>query len=356
MLLHHLKSDFYTRLHNLYPKTEITSFFYRLCEFKLSLKRVDIALNLDKKIALKEVSFFEDATKRLKLFEPIQYIIGTTEFYGLTFKVDKNVLIPRPETEELVSWILKEDRGQRPNHNVTLSEVEGSQSKFLRILDIGTGSGCIAITLAKNLPQAEVWALDISKKALKMTQQNAELNNVNIKFIETNILKLKTKNIVIASEARQSLASKEITRPNVPLRYGQAVVAKLLCNDIRNDNNVIPTERETSDEESLFLNFDIIVSNPPYVKQNEKQLMQQNVLNHEPHLALFVADDNPLIFYNKIADFAKNTLAKNGLLFFEINQSLGKEVITMLKQKGFKNTELKKDIFEVDRMIKAYKN
>jgi len=345
MLLHYLKSNFYTQLENLYPKTEVASFFYRLCDFKLGLKRVDIALNLDKKIALKEVLFFEDAIKRLKFFEPIQYIIGITEFYSLTFKVDKNVLIPRPETEELVSWILKDGKRQRANLNVTLSEVEGPQSKSLKILDIGTGSGCIAIALAKNVPQADVWALDVSKQALKIAQQNAKLNKVAINFIEADILNLKNKNIVVASEAKQSLTNKKIT-----------TVAKLLRKDIQNDNSVTATAQKTSDEQSQPINFDIIVSNPPYVKQNEKQLMQQNVLNHEPHLALFVADNNPLIFYNKIADFALGNLRSNGKLFFEINQSLGAEVCALLKVKGFKNIALKQDIFEVDRMVKAHKN
>jgi len=332
MLLQDLKSDFYKQLKSLYPKTEVTSFFYRLCDFKLGLKRVDIALNLDKKIALKEVSFFEDAIKRLKLFEPIQYVIGTTEFYGLTFKVDKNVLIPRPETEELVSWILKEVKGQK------------AKGKRLKILDIGTGSGCIAIALAENLPQAEVWALDVSKQALKIAKQNATLNKVNINFIEADILNLNTKDIVIASKAKQSLTNKEINS-----------VAKPLRNDVQNNNSVIPTERKISDEESFFLNFDIIISNPPYVKQNEKPLMQPNVLNHEPHVALFVENNNPLLFYDKIADFAIKNLSKNGILFFEINQNFGQGVITILQQKGFKNTALKKDIFEADRMVMGVK-
>lgn len=337
MLLHKLKSDFQTQLADQYPKEEITSFFNRLCEFKLDLKRVDIALNLNKNIDSNDVLFFKDTINRLKLFEPIQYIIGSTEFYGLPFRVDKNVLIPRPETEELVNWIIKEGRGQKAKDNVILSAVEGNKSQIpnhklqchperslrtqtLNILDIGTGSGCIAIALAKNLPQTKVWALDVSKKALNVAKQNAQLNNLTIHFIKADILNPN----VVASVTKQSHTDKEIT-----------TVASLPRKAIK---------------------FDIIVSNPPYVKQNEKVLMQANVLKHEPHLALFVENNKPLIFYDKIADFASKNLNKNGLLFFEINQSLGKDVCTLLKTKGFKNIELKQDMFGVDRMVRAVNN
>jgi len=344
MLLHELKSDFQTHIADQYPKEEITSFFNRLCEFKLDLKRVDIALNLNKNIDSNDVLFFKDAINRLKLFEPIQYIIGSTEFYGLPFRVNKNVLIPRPETEELVSWILeevgswksevrnskKEDKNlqvpntklQIPNYKLqtTNLKLQTSNQPTLNILDIGTGSGCIAIALAKNLPNAKVWALDVSEKALNIAKQNTELNDVTIHFIEVDILQVN----VIASIAKQSHTDKEIT-----------TVASLPRKDIK---------------------FDIIVSNPPYVKQNEKALMQANVLKHEPHLALFVENNNPLLFYNEIAHFAHKNLSKNGMLFFEINQSLGKEVLALLKTKDFKNITLKKDMFDVDRMVQAVNN
>ncbi|MFK5890434.1 MAG: peptide chain release factor N(5)-glutamine methyltransferase [Flavobacteriaceae bacterium] len=352
MLLHELKSDFQTQLADQFPKEEITSFFNRLCEFKLDLKRVDIALNLNKNIDSNDVLFFKDAINRLKLFEPIQYIIGSTEFYGLPFRVDKNVLIPRPETEELVSWILEKvgswkskvrnSKKEDKNLQTTNLKLQTSNQPTLNILDIGTGSGCIAIALAKNLPNAKVWALDVSEKALNIAKQNADFNKVKINFIEADILKpneilhyVQNDNIVIASETQQSQTDKEITRPNVPLRYGQASVASLPRKDIK---------------------FDIIVSNPPYVKQNEKALMQANVLKHEPHLALFVENNNPLLFYNKIAHFAHKNLSKNGMLFFEINQSLGKEVLALLKTKDFKNSILKKDMFDVDRMVQAVNN
>lgn len=283
MTIQNLKKHFTEDLQDLYPQTEIESFFLMLIEFRLHLKRIDLALNPNQNILDNDVTFFMLALERLKNQEPLQYILGSTEFFGLPLKVDKSVLIPRPETEELVSLILETAKNQEPTAN------------SYKILDIGTGSGCIAISLAKNLPHAEVWALDISKDALNIAKQNADLNQVNIRFIEANILNLET----------------------------------------------------------LTTKFDIIVSNPPYVKKNEKSLMKPNVLNHEPHLALFVSDDNPLIFYDKIADFAKTNLQLNGTLFFEINQYLGEELCALLKQKGFANIKLRQDLFEVDRMVKV---
>ena len=284
MMLQDLKSNFKKALVGLYPDTEIEVFFYRLTEHKLGLKRIDLALN--QLLTCDDFTnlFFEDALTRLKNYEPIQYILGATEFYSLPFKVDRNVLIPRPETEELVDWILETTKNQK------------QIAKTIKILDIGTGSGCIAVALAKNLPQAEVWALDISKNALNIARQNADLNEVSIRFIEANILTLET----------------------------------------------------------LSTKFDVILSNPPYVKQAEKLLMKPNVLNHEPHLALFVNNENPLIFYDKIADFAKTNLSSDGTLFFEINQYFGAELSALLKQKGFTNIELKQDLFKVDRMVKAW--
>lgn len=279
MLVQQFKKYFISELSNSYPETEIQSFFNILIEFKLNLSRVELALQPMIEFNVTDLDFFQKALKGLKKQLPIQYIIGETEFYGLLFRVNKNVLIPRPETEELVNWIIEEH----------------TRSSTLKILDIGTGSGCIAISLAKNLINAEVFALDVSSEALKTTKFNAEINNAAIQFIEADILTLSK-------------------LPNT---------------------------------------FDIIVSNPPYVRELEKEQMQQNVLANEPHLALFVKDENPLLFYNAIADFAKNHLIKNGNLYFEINQYLGKQTIKLLQSKSFKNIQLKKDIFGADRMIKA---
>jgi len=220
---------------------------------------------------------------QLKTGEPIQYILGHTEFYGLRFKVNPSVLIPRPETEELVEWII--------------SSVGSLKSAVGNILDIGTGSGCIATTLKKHLTEAQVSAIDISADALKTAKENAELNSVDINFIQADILNLR------------------------------------------------------SDIESS--KFEIIVSNPPYVTLYDKKQMHINVTDFEPHNALFVPENDPLIFYKAIADFATKHLEKGGLLFFEINENYGEQIIELLNSKSFKNTELRKDMSGKARMIKA---
>ena len=281
MTLKELKTHYLNSLSKLYPKTEINTFFFYLIEEYLDLQRIDFSLQPNKIIENTDFLKFEKALNRLKKEEPIQYILGKTEFYGYPFLVTKDTLIPRPETEELVEWILQ--------------ELEFQKKKKTSILDIGTGSGCIAISLAKKNKNLSVSAIDISKKAIEIAKQNAKINEININFIEKDILLTK--------------------------------------------------ELDTS--------FDIIVSNPPYVRELEKVEIKNNVLQNEPHSALFVSDSNPLIFYSKIADLAKNHLTKNGLLFFEINQYLGQETKVMLSKKGFKNIELRKDLFGNDRMIKA---
>lgn len=279
MLIQEFKRHFFQELSGLYPETEIQSFFNILVEFKLHLSRIELALQHNFELHDDDFLFLQNVLSELKYQIPIQYIIGETEFYGLPFKVDKNVLIPRPETEELVEWIVQNHKNQ---HNI-------------KILDIGSGSGCIAISLAKNLPKAKVSAIDISAEALNVAKNNAALNQVNVNFINSDILTI-------------------VELPDV---------------------------------------FDIIVSNPPYVRELEKDQMQQNVLANEPHIALFVKNENPLLFYDKIAELAKNHLTENGVLYFEINQYLGNETVKLLKTKGFKNIEVKKDIYGVDRMVKC---
>ncbi|MEO8147969.1 MAG: peptide chain release factor N(5)-glutamine methyltransferase [Bacteroidia bacterium] len=231
--------------------------------------------------------------KRLLTGEPVQYVLGETEFYGLRLFVNKHVLIPRPETEELVEWIIKEVRSRK-------SEV-GSR----KLLDIGTGSGCIPISIKKNIPELDVYALDISADALKVAKQNAELNKVEINFIKTDILKQQTS---------VTLSEDEVTKQQT---------------------------------------FNLIVSNPPYVRKSEMKQMHNNVLNYEPHLALFVEDDDALLFYKHIADFALQHLAPGGKLYFEVNEAMGNDVIEMLNQKGFQNIILKKDMYGKDRMIRC---
>ncbi|WP_373942776.1 peptide chain release factor N(5)-glutamine methyltransferase [Polaribacter sejongensis] len=285
MTLQNFRIFFNSELSTIYPKTEIDSFFFLLIEAKLNLQRIDTVLKPDFLIDESILSELKSIVKRLQKEEPIQYILGETEFYSLPFLVDENTLIPRPETEELVEWVINE----------VLEIRSKNQDKNLNILDIGAVRSCIPISLAKNLNNVSISAVDVSKEALKKAKQNALLNKVDITFLEIDILKAK----------------------ELPKKY------------------------------------DFIISNPPYVRELEKIEINNNVLQNEPHLALFVDDENPLIFYKKIADLAKNHLTENGLLFFEINQYLGKETVEMLQEKGFKNIELKKDFSGNDRMIKA---
>ncbi len=282
MKLKAIKYKFHDELGAVYPAEEIDSFFNILAEIYYGVKRIQLATNPD--LAINNPEKILKALAKLKKEQPIQYITGQTEFYGMPFKVNEGVLIPRPETEELVEWLLKKAKPGEP----------------INILDVGTGSGCIAISLAKHLPQAKVFAIDISPKALMVAKLNAELNEVKVLFKEADILTLKT--------------------------WSEPV------------------------------KFDFIVSNPPYVREKEKQYMKPNVLDNEPHLALFVKDEDPLLFYKTITDFAINNLNESGVLFFEINEFLGKAMIDLLRHKNFQNIELKQDIFKKDRMIKAEKN
>jgi len=285
MTLQNFRIFFNNELSNIYPKTEIDSFFFLLIEAKLNLQRIDTVMKPEFLIPDEILSELKNIINRLQKEEPVQYILGETEFYSLPFLVDKNTLIPRPETEELVEWIVNDAPKLRIKN----------QNNNLKILDIGTGTGCIPISLAKNIENVIVSAIDISSEALKVAQQNALLNKVVVSFLEIDIL----------------------------------------------------------ETEKLPQQYDIIVSNPPYVRELEKVEINNNVLQNEPHLALFVDDNNPLIFYKKIASLAKQHLTKNGLLFFEINQYLGKETLEMMLEQGFKNIELKKDFVGNDRMIKA---
>lgn len=282
MLLKSYKSTFLQELSPLYDEKEIESFFYIVLESFHNKKRIDLALNPEMEMDAVQLLRWESVLSDLKKEKPMQYILGETEFYGLPFLVNENTLIPRPETEELVEWILQSTKYEE-------------QSTKLNVLDIGTGSGCIAISLAKNLPNAQVAAIDVSEKALATAHKNAEINKVEVNFILKNIL-----------------------------------------------------ETEALDEK-----YDIIVSNPPYVRNLEKEEIKPNVLEYEPHLALFVEDNDALLFYRKIAELAKKNLSENGKLYFEINQYLGKETVELLEEMGFKNIVLKKDIYGNDRMIRS---
>ena len=250
-----------------------------LCEDWLGYSRLEVALNHSEEIASETQEKFQNAVSRLKSFEPIQYIIGQTDFYGFSIKVTPDTLIPRPETEELVAWILN------------------AEKDFQKILDIGTGSGCIAIALAKNLSESSISAMDNSVEALKVAYRNALDNDVEIRFIEQDIL----------------------------------------------NSSALPST------------YSMIVSNPPYVRESEKKDMHSNVLDHEPGSALYVSDHDPFIFYRKIAQLAAKDLEEDGLLFFEINEYLSKELEELISTLGFQEIEIRKDLRGKDRMLKCKK-
>jgi release factor glutamine methyltransferase len=279
------RTHFTTALSSLYDKEEADSFFYLVLEKLHQLKRVDLALQPELHFTESDIHNWNTILEKLKLEIPIQYILGSTYFYELEFSVNENVLIPRPETEELVDWIVSNHKKNRPKDQI-------------KIVDIGTGSGCIAISLSKNIKNAIVFAIDVSEKALATAKKNAEINETTVTFIQENIL-------------------------------------------------------ETND---LKIQFDIIVSNPPYVRNLEKTEIKKNVLDNEPHLALFVEDTDALLFYRKIALLAQKSLSENGELYFEINQYLGKETVALLRNMSFKNIELRKDIYGNDRMIRCTKS
>lgn len=279
-----LRSIFQIKLNSLYSANEINSIFNLIANHFFGFKPIDITINLNTIIAPEIFEQINSILDRLLLNEPIQYIIGKTSFYDHDFFVTKDVLIPRQETEELVNWIINDNKS----------------TEKINILDIGTGSGCIPITLKCELPESSVYAIDISTEAIDIAKRNANLNNVEITFINKDIL------------AEQ--------------------------------NSVEATK------------FHIIVSNPPYITQTEKLLMEKNVLDHEPHIALFVDDNAPLIFYSAIANYSKLNLVKGGFLYFEINEAFGPETADMLIEKGFCDIELRKDINNKNRMIKAQYN
>lgn len=301
------RTQFIQELSSIYDVGEAESFFYLILEEKQKLKRIDLALNPDSTFSDEEIQIWNSILEQLKKEIPIQYLLGKTSFYGLEFEVNSTVLIPRPETEELVDWIIQ-------SWKLSFDSAQ-DDSGNIKILDIGTGSGCIAITLAKNIPDAQVFAIDVSEKALATAQKNAIKNEVDVHFIKTDILKITD---------LEKLPTSHFASPVRALLSGQ-----------------LPTK------------FDIIVSNPPYVRKLEKHEIKKNVLDNEPHLALFVDDNDALIFYRKIAKLAQKNLSPNGQLFFEINQYLGKEMIDLFEKMRFKNVELRKDIYGNDRMIRV---
>lgn len=266
-----------------YPSSEIGSFTRLIMEQVCGLKPHNLLFCKDKQLSETEKTKIRQIVERLKTHEPIQYILGKADFYGRLFQVGPSVLIPRPETEELVERVIEDYNG-----------------KEVKILDAGTGSGCIAVTLKRYLKTSEIIAVDISAAALEIARKNARSQGTSIIFIRTDLLSL-----------------------------------------------------QKSDMDIPFI-FDVIVSNPPYVKNSEKAFMEKNVLDYEPHQALFVPDDDPLIFYRQIAQLGKRKLKKEGQLYFEINAQCGQEMKEMLEYEGYQKIELFQDIFGKDRIIKAH--
>jgi release factor glutamine methyltransferase len=270
------------QLRTIYEGSEAENISDWVIEHLTGTKRTDRVIHKEKTISPEQESQLKQYLSRLLQHEPVQYVLNEAWFCGLKLYVDKNVLIPRPETEELVEWII-------------------SDCKFpinaLSILDIGSGSGCIPIALKKRLGKADVWGCDVSPEALKVANRNATMLGIKVKFIELDFLN---------EERREKLPS-----------------------------------------------FDIIVSNPPYIPAKEKEAMRRNVLEYEPAAALFVPDNDALIFYKAIADFGKKHLTKNGFIYTEINESLGEATASIFQSNGYQ-TVIKKDMQEKERMIKAF--
>lgn len=281
-----VKSFRKTFLHSLkkeYPTQELQAFLNIIFEQLKGWTKIQIILNEDRQLSESELSDLQEITERIEKHEPLQYILGFTEFHGLKIGLNPSVLIPRPETEELILYIENNFR----------------KDQDLSIIDLGTGSGCIALSLARYFSRAKIYACDFSEKALQTAQKTADALQLKLNFFQDDIL---------------------------------------------NFQNSIPTET-----------YDLIVSNPPYVRESEKKMMEKNVLNYEPAEALFVSDETPLLFYTALADIANRHLASGGTIIMEINEYLAKETADLFESKGFKNIEIIKDIFDKNRFIKAGK-
>lgn len=286
MTLNEARTILSKELSNVYDKDELKNIIDLVLERITGLPKTEQVKSKVPYLTCTQLEDIDSITERLKKNEPVQYVLGEAWFAGMKFKVNRNVLVPRPETEELVDWTVKEVNAQRSMRNVECA-----------IADIGTGSGCIAITLKKKLPEATVTAVDVCSEALYTAAENATELNAEINFILLDFL----------DEEKW----KELDK------------------------------------------YDIIISNPPYIKQSEKNSMQERVTSFEPPIALFVPDDDALLFYKKLADFAPRHLKNRGSLFVEINEALGNEVVSVFQSAGFSNVQLRKDMQGKDRMVKA---
>ena len=266
-------------LAGLYPDSEINQLVFLILNHLQNYSKIDIHLNAERPISQNIFQQTQAIISQLSDYKPIQYILGVTEFYGLPIKVNSNVLIPRQETEELVRWVIDDNKKRK-----------------IRILDIGTGSGCIAIAVANAISNAIIDALDSTEKVLQLAAENAHINEVSVRFFRFDMLKKKK------------------------FPYSEK--------------------------------YDVMVSNPPYILNSEKKFMNKNVLEYEPHMALFVSDDNPLIFYDRIAEFGLNHLKSEGKIYLEINENYGIEVKELFLKHGYPLVELRRDIHGKNRMVK----
>ncbi len=286
------------KLSSIYDEGEARSIADLAMEHITSLSKSDRLLRKEEGLSPHQLQQWQQDTERLLQHEPVQYVMSKAWFYGMELFVNKAVLIPRPETEELVEWIVHEVRAwgkdvfeKRPT--------EADETRALKILDVGTGSGCIALALKKAMPRAEVWGCDVSEEALNVARRNGAALDIRVDFQGVNFL----------------------------------------------DDN----------QQKSLPRIDIVVSNPPYIPLKDKEEMNPNVVAHEPHTALFVPDDNALVFYTALAKFGKQRLHPNGCIYMEIHENLGQAVVRLFQQQGYEHVELKKDMQGKDRMVKAVK-
>ena len=284
------------QLENIYDTGEAQSIAHLTMEYVTSLSKSDRLLKKEEVLSANQLQQLRSTVERLVQHEPIQYIMNKTWFYGMELFVDKNVLIPRPETEELVAWIINDVKASGKDV-FQRRPMEADETTTLKILDVGSGSGCIALALKKAMPKAEVWGCDVSEEALNVARRNGSALDIRVDFQGMNFL-----------DAAQQ--------------------------------KHLPT-------------VDIVVSNPPYIPYNNKEDMNPNVLEHEPHTALFVPDNDALVFYKALAQFGKHRLYKNGSIYMEIHEDLGKDVAALFEEEGYADVELKKDMQGKDRMVKV---
>jgi release factor glutamine methyltransferase len=284
------------QLKEIYEQQESANIASLVIEHITSFSKTERISKKQEQLSEAQSNQLQKYLQRLKSGEPIQYIINKAWFYGMELYVDKNVLIPRPETEELVQWIINDIKASGKDVFVR-KPMEADETTQLKILDVGTGSGCIALALKRTMAKAEVWGCDVSEEALNVARRNGSTLDIRVDFQGLNFL----------DEAQQKL---------------------------------LPT-------------VDIIVSNPPYVPLKDKEEMHANVVDHEPHLALFVSNNDPLIFYKALAEFGKKRLYKTGSIYMEIHESLGKDVADLFSEKGYSSVELKNDMQGKNRMVRA---